>query len=267
MDIRYVLTCCTDMALGDSRKYPWPYMYTDGFSEFWGQGGVLWTGNPRALHWGLLTTGIPKAWGVLNLEFPQGKDESVFLENAYFIDLMTNWQTLLMAAEDKHPLISDVFIWYSFVEENQQKVGFTSSSRKTCCKTSFFLSWKQPHKLFCPFDAKHCLLTEDAISSFKPQRLKFKIAEIKIYILLNYLLSVQTFITRYSNVLYHIGANVKLGPVQTLAFSWGEPNSNEGQPKLIRMAEVIQTPILIAAELNLKGGKCSFRSNCLQKML
>ena len=63
------------------------------------------------------------------------------------------------------------------------------------------------------------LLTEDAISSFKPQRLKFKIAEIKIYILLNYLLSVQTFITRYSNVLYHIGANVKLGPVQTLTFS------------------------------------------------
>ena len=155
MDIKYVIACCTDMALGDSRKYPWPYMYTDGFSEFWGQGGVLWTGNPRALHWGLLTTGIPKAWGVLNLEFPQGKDESVFLENAYFIDLMTNWQTLLMAAEDKHPLISDVFIWYSFVEENQQKVGFTSSSRKTCCKTSFFLSWKQPHKLFCPFDAKH----------------------------------------------------------------------------------------------------------------
>ena len=83
--------------------------------------------------------------GVLDLEFPQGKDESVFLENASFIDLISlqtkhELTTLLMATEDKHPLISDVFIllWYSFVEENQQKVGFTSSSRKTCCKTSFF---------------------------------------------------------------------------------------------------------------------------------
>ena len=90
------------------------------------------------------TTGIPKEWGGgLDLEFPQGKDESVFLENAYFIDLISlqtkhELTTLLMAAEDKHPLISDVFIRYSFVEENQQKVGFTSSSRKTCCKTSFF---------------------------------------------------------------------------------------------------------------------------------
>ena len=64
------------------------------------------------------------------------------------------------------------------------------------------------------------------------------------------------FITRYSTVLYYIGANVKLGPVQTLTFSRGELNSNKGQPKLFRAAEVIQTPILIAAELNLKGGKC-----------
>lgn len=81
--------------------------------------------------------------GGLDLEYPQGKDDHVFLENAYFIDLISlqtkhKLTTLLMAAEDKHPLISDVFIWYSFVEENQ--VGFTSSSRKTCCKTSFFLS-------------------------------------------------------------------------------------------------------------------------------
>ena len=81
--------------------------------------------------------------GGLDLEFPQGKDESVFLENAYFIDLISlqtkhELTTLLMSTEDKHPLISDVFIRYSFVEENQQKVGFTSSSRKTCCKTAFF---------------------------------------------------------------------------------------------------------------------------------
>ena len=64
--------------------------------------------------------------GVLDLEFPQGKDESVFLENAYFNDLISlqtkhELTTLLKAAQDKHPLISDVFIWYSLVEENQQK--------------------------------------------------------------------------------------------------------------------------------------------------
>ena len=58
--------------------------------------------------------------GGLDLEFPQGKDDHVFLENAYFIDLISlqtkhKLTTLLMAAEDKHPLISDVFIWYSFV--------------------------------------------------------------------------------------------------------------------------------------------------------
>ena len=144
---------------------------------------VLWTGNPRALggtyHWNSEGMG-----GVLDLEFPQGKDESVFPENAYFIHLISlqtkrKLTTLLMAAEDKHPLISDVFIWYSFEEENQQRVGFTSSSRKTCCNTYFLLSRKQPHKLFCPFDAKHGLLTEDAISSFKPRKLKFKMAEIK----------------------------------------------------------------------------------------
>ena len=46
-----------------------------------------------------------------------------------------------------------------------------------------------------------------------------------------------------------------------------EPNSNYGRPKLFRPAELIQTPILIAAEVSSKGEKCSFRSNCLQKTL
>ena len=46
--------------------------------------------------------------GGLDLEFPQGKDDRVFLENAYFIDLISlqtkhKLTTLLMAAEDKHP--------------------------------------------------------------------------------------------------------------------------------------------------------------------
>ena len=43
------------LALGDSRKYP--YHTTDGFSALRGQGGVVWTG-------------IPKAWGgYLRVEF------------------------------------------------------------------------------------------------------------------------------------------------------------------------------------------------------
>ena len=60
---------------------------------------------------------------------------------------------------------------------------------------------------------------------------------------------------------------VKLGPVQTPNFSWAEPNSNQGRPKLLRPAELIKTPILNAAELSSKREKCSFRSNCLQNAL
>ena len=62
-------------------------------------------------------------------------------------------------------------------------------------------------------------------------------------------------------------AGVKLGPVQTPNFSRAEPNSNQGRPKLFRPAELIQTPILIPAELNSEDEKCSFRSNCLQNTL
>ena len=43
-----------------------------------------------------------------------------------------------------------------------------------------------------------------------------------------------------------------------------EPNLNYGLPKLFRPAELIQTPILIAAELSSKSKKCSFGSNCLR---
>ena len=187
MDIRYVLACCTDMALGDSRKYPWPYMYTDGFSEFWGQGGFFELEIQE--HWGYLRLEFRRHWGGFRSGISTGERwecipwKRLFYWLNQFANKARTDNHAAMATEDKHPLISNVFIWYSFVEENQQKVGFTSSSRKTCCKTSFFLSWKQPLKLVCPFDAKHVLLTEDAISSFKPRRLKFKMAEIKIHIL------------------------------------------------------------------------------------
>ena len=43
-----------------------------------------------------------------------------------------------------------------------------------------------------------------------------------------------------------------------------EPNLNYGLPKLFRPAELIQTPVLIAAELSSKSKKCSFGSNCLR---
>ena len=87
MDIRYVLACCTDMALGDSRKYIWPYMYTVGFSEFWGQGGFFELEIQE--HWGVLMTGIPNAWGGFRSGISTGERESVFPENAYFIDLIS----------------------------------------------------------------------------------------------------------------------------------------------------------------------------------
>jgi len=37
-------------------------------------------------HGGILTIGIPRAWEVLDLGFPQETDKSVFLENANFMD-------------------------------------------------------------------------------------------------------------------------------------------------------------------------------------
>ena len=55
----------TLFAMGDSRKKP--YHYTDGFLEFRGQGGGGEDGGFR-------------------LEFSEGTAESVFLENAYFMD-------------------------------------------------------------------------------------------------------------------------------------------------------------------------------------
>jgi len=65
---KVVIVCCGEVQIimGDSRKYP--YHTTDGFSEF------------------RLTIGIPKAWEVLDLGFPQETDKSVFLENTNFMD-------------------------------------------------------------------------------------------------------------------------------------------------------------------------------------
>ena len=56
-----------------------------------------------------------------------------------------------------------------------------------------------------------------------------------------------------------------LGLVQTPNFSWAEPLSNQGRPKLFRPAELIQTPTLIPAELNSKEEKHSFRSTTYKR--
>ena len=50
-------------------------------------------------------------------------------------------------------------------------------------------------------------------------------------------------------------------------FSKAEPNSNKGQPKLFQQAELIQTPILVLAELNSNGGKCSFQFKMPRKCI
>ena len=57
---------------------------------------------------------------------------------------------------------------------------------------------------------------------------------------------------------------------RVLSFCLGPGSDDElimGRPKLLRPAEMIQTPILNPAELNSEGEKCSFRSNCLQNTL
>jgi len=57
MLFKFLLTA--PVTIGDSRKYP--YHTTEGFSEFRGQGGLFELEIRR--HGGILTIGIPKAWG------------------------------------------------------------------------------------------------------------------------------------------------------------------------------------------------------------
>ena len=103
--------------MGDSKKYP--YHTTDGFSEFRGKGGGFFELEIRR-HGGILTIGIPKAWGGLDLGFPQETDKIVFLENANFMDFNISSQikhkltTLLTTAEAGYKTStdrSDVFVF------------------------------------------------------------------------------------------------------------------------------------------------------------
>ena len=80
------MVACNFHVLGNSRKYP--YHTTESFFEFeeqgsgggGGGGGVFELEIQR--HGGILTIGIPKAWGGggLDLEFLQETDKSVLLK-------------------------------------------------------------------------------------------------------------------------------------------------------------------------------------------
>ena len=64
------------LQLGDSRKYP--YHTTDGFSEFWGQGGIL--GN-----------GILKAWGGVRSGIYTGDRQEFIPWKLFFMDVLNTF--------------------------------------------------------------------------------------------------------------------------------------------------------------------------------
>ena len=140
--------------MGDSRKYP--YHTTAVFLEFQGQRGV------GPLNWksesmeGLLLydwnfKGIRGGGGVvvrLDLEFPQGTDKRLYLENAYFMDFKITSQikhelaTLLTTAEEgyKTSIHQSVMLSCSFVEVNQQNMGCTTISKSHNATKHLFFS-------------------------------------------------------------------------------------------------------------------------------
>ena len=81
---KVVIVCCGEVQIimGDSRNiHTIPRM---AFRNPGGKGGSFELEIQR--HGGILMIGIPKAWGVLDLRFPQETDKSVFLENTNFMD-------------------------------------------------------------------------------------------------------------------------------------------------------------------------------------
>ena len=76
--------------------------------------------------------------------------------------------TLLTTSEAgyKTSIHQSVMFLCSFVEENQQNVGWNWAPEALTLQNILFLLVKQPHKLFCPFNAKHGLLSKDAIFNF-----------------------------------------------------------------------------------------------------
>ena len=92
----------------------------DGFLEFQGQGGTLELEIWR--HGGYLQSEFQRHGGVQDLEFPQGTDKSVFLENTYLMAFYYNQfknkartdedaDTHGSRIQDKHPPIWHVFVF------------------------------------------------------------------------------------------------------------------------------------------------------------
>ena len=75
---------------GHHTPYKWAIpenIHTIPRTAFWnseGKGGFFELEIGR--YGGIFTIGIPKAWGFLDLGFPQETDKSVFLEKADFMD-------------------------------------------------------------------------------------------------------------------------------------------------------------------------------------
>ena len=137
--------------MGDSRKHP--YHTTAIFLEFQGQrvggGEVHWTGNLK--EWGILTVWLEfRTHGGrgLYLEFPQGTDKQLYLENAYFMDFKISSQikhelaTLLTTAEEgnKTSIHQSLMLSCLFVEVNQQNVDCTTMSRSHNATKHLFFS-------------------------------------------------------------------------------------------------------------------------------
>ena len=114
-----------------------------------GGGEVHWTGNLK--EWGyLLYDWNSEGMGGrgLYLEFPQGTDKQLYLENAYFMDFRISSQikhelaTLLTTAEEgnKTSIHQSLMLSCLFVEVNQQNVGCTTMSRSHNATKHLFFS-------------------------------------------------------------------------------------------------------------------------------
>ena len=126
-----------DFILGDSRKYP--YNTTDGFSEFRGQGGVLWTRNPK--EWGHTYdwNSDHEGMGIFRSGISRGNRQvrvcslKMLILWTFKISLQIKHEltTLLTTAEAgyKTSINRSDMCSCSFTKENRQNLGCTSSSR------------------------------------------------------------------------------------------------------------------------------------------
>ena len=125
--------------------------------------------------------------GVFSYRISTGETRVYSLKKLIKLELMTPLTT--SESGYKTRIYQSVMFLYSFVDKNQQNVGWNRVSEALTLQNFLFLLWKQPHKLFCSFNAKHGLLKEDAILIFEvrvigsdcwPRSLKFKMMEMKI---------------------------------------------------------------------------------------